>query len=699
MRIKAEENYIKNFSKLLLLIGACVLLFCTGSIYLISLYFSKVHDNARIVNVSGQQRTLSQQVLKEAYKHQLNNNNYWALEEKLLVWRQNHQQLSSDNSNSRLAKYNTRITDSIYGRISKTQDQIGQLLVDHPKLTKANLEEISRLEAQYLLGMDAIVQEYQKAHEKSLGQFKKIAIGIILYFIAVLYFILLIFVRPLIQKLRKNLEERNIRESRNQAVINNTKDAIWSVDTELNLLTANTSYLKNQAEKGYHLKEGDNIKGLLLFGDSLKDYDAVFKGESLTKKVNLPTEMGYRTFELYFYPIYKEKEIVGCCVRQADITQIQETFKRLERGKEELKEAQQIADFGNWYWNIKEDEIYISEHLNNIFGIPLERRKNYLTYPTLMNLIHPDDREAYDISLKNSLKESVPHDIVYRIEIGGQLKFIHQKGRTFEGNDDGHLRMAGTAQDVTKTIIANQKIENQNKELENFIYILSHNLKRPIANILALQGLYEEGDNPINDGIIANIKSCCEALNTTIKDLNLSLSLKEISKEDFTPVDICEILDDIQVLLNKDIIESKAKIYTKITQDKIMGIKSYFVNIFYNLVLNSLKYRNPEVPLIIKINVFQNREQIVIRIEDNGIGMRLTPERKKKIFDMYGRLSGKSEGKGLGLYLVKTQVEAMFGKIDVESELNIGTTMILHFKTGINENIEEEDLNHVYLGN
>lgn len=676
-----------------------MLLFCSGSIYLISLYFSKVHDNARIVNVSGQQRTLSQQVLKEAYKQQLYANNYRFLEEKLLIWRQNHQQLSSDNVNSRLAKYNTKVTDSIYGSISKTQDQIGQLLVGKPTLSKATLEKVSSLEKEYLYGMDTIVQEYQKAHEKSLAQFKKIAIGIILFFIAVLYFILLIFVRPLILRLRKNLEERSIRESRNQAVINNTKDAIWSVDTHLNLLTANTTYLNNQLEKGNELQEGDNIKDVLLFGDALDDYTAVFKGESITKKVNLQTQKGYKTFELYFYPIIQDNAIVGCCVRQADVTQIQETFKRLERGKEELREAQQLADFGNWYWNVEEDEIYISEHLNNIFGIPPEMRKNYLTYSYLVELIHPDDREAYDISLKNSLKEGVPHDIVYRIEIKGRQKFIHQKGKTFEGNTDKQLRMAGTAQDVTKTIIANQKIENQNKELENFIYILSHNLKRPIANILALEGLYEEGDNPINDGIIANIRSSCEALNTTIKDLNLSLSLKEISKEDFTPVDICEILDDIQVLLNKDIIESKAKIYTKITQDKIMGIKSYFVNIFYNLVLNALKYRNPEVPLNIKINVFKNREQIVVRIEDNGIGMRLTPERKKKIFDMYGRLSGKSEGKGLGLYLVKTQVEAMFGKIDVESELNIGTTMILHFNTNMDEDTGAEDLNHVYLNN
>ena len=59
--------------------------------------------------------------------------------------------------------------------------------------------------------------------------------------------------------------------------------------------------------------------------------------------------------------------------------------------------------------------------------------------------------------------------------------------------------------------------------------------------------------------------------------------------------------------------------------------------------------------------------------------MELTPEKERKIFDMYGRLSGTTEGKGFGLYLVKTQVEAMDGKIEVQSEKDVGTTFTLIF--------------------
>jgi signal transduction histidine kinase len=70
---------------------------------------------------------------------------------------------------------------------------------------------------------------------------------------------------------------------------------------------------------------------------------------------------------------------------------------------------------------------------------------------------------------------------------------------------------------------------------------------------------------------------------------------------------------------------------------------------------------------------------MVIQFSDNGIGMELTPERERKIFDMYGRLSGVTEGKGFGLYLVKTQVEAMEGKISVESEKDLGTTFTISF--------------------
>jgi signal transduction histidine kinase len=697
---KGDDRYVRNFTRLLIVLGVSILIFFTATLYVVSLYFSDLNDNAYIINISGRQRMLSQSTVKQVYRKQLDSTFNIDLVG-LDIWQENHSLLSGDTYKKVLGGIqNTAEINLSYQQLGNYQKQIISLAKQKSKLQPSQLTTLNDLESKYLNGMDAIVSNYQKLHEESLNKFKTIAIATLLFFIAAIYLLLFIFILPLLRKINKNYKESRTKEFRNQAVIDNTEDTIWSLDKNFNLLTANKTYLSKTSKIDSSIVIGSNLRNKFYFGENIHDYNNVFEGKSFSKTYKTIKNGITNHYELYFYPITENEKVIGCCIRQCDVTQLHKTIQDLQHGEEKLKEAQQIADFGNWFWNIEEDEIYISEHLNNIFAIPKEYQKEYLTFPFLVNLIHPDDREAFENSVTSSIKNKEPHDIIYRVTVGGQLKFIHQKGKAFYKDDDAikAYRMAGTAQDVTKTIITNQKIENQNKELQNFIYILSHNLKRPIANILALQSLYEEGDNETNDGIMTNIQACCVALNTTIKDLNLSLSLKEISKEDFTEVDVCEILDDIQVLLNKDIIDTKAKIYTKITQDKIMGVKSYFVNIFYNLVLNSLKYHNPDTPLTIKISVFKNRNAIVVKIEDNGQGMLLTPERRKKIFDMYGRLSGKTKGKGLGLYLVKTQVEAMNGTIDVESEVGVGTTMILHFNEEAPPS-EDNETEYAFLGN
>ena len=83
------------------------------------------------------------------------------------------------------------------------------------------------------------------------------------------------------------------------------------------------------------------------------------------------------------------------------------------------------------------------------------------------------------------------------------------------------------------------------------------------------------------------------------------------------------------------------------------------------------------MPANIKIVSEETENNVVLKFVDNGIGMELTPEKERKIFDMYGRLSGAIIGKGFGLYLVKTQVEAMDGKIEVESTKGEGSTFIV----------------------
>jgi len=466
-----------------------------------------------------------------------------------------------------------------------------------------------------------------------------------------------------------------LQSKRLQAIIDTTKDAVWSVDKEFNLLTFNSSF-ESQVKKP--IKIGDNINGAFQLGETTRDYLKAFLGESFIVKKSKKEKGVARTYEISYDPIIELDKVAGCCVRRKDITEKEAILNKLQDSEYKYMEAQQLANVGHWNYDMTTGQILWSDQLFKVFG--KECGKFKATYDTLMEIIHPEDREAFNFDVERCIKEDVYHDIVHRILVNNdEIRYVHQRGKAFYDSDGNPIRMAGTTMDVTKTILANQKIVDQNKELQNFVYVISHNLRRPLANLLGLQDLYEKGLCEQNDKVLVLMEQSCKALDGTIKDLNLSLSLKEINLENFKNVSLKKVLEDVSILLDSEIEESGAKMSVEGHHVQMFGIKSYYVNIFYNLILNAIKYSKSGVKPKIKIKVTKRKNIITIAVTDNGIGIELTPDRKKKIFDMYGRLSGKDSGKGLGLYLVKTQVEAMFGEIHVKSFKNRGCTFTLTF--------------------
>jgi len=295
----------------------------------------------------------------------------------------------------------------------------------------------------------------------------------------------------------------------------------------------------------------------------------------------------------------------------------------------------------------------------------------------------PEDQEAFGTSIENCLTNHEPHDIIHRIIMpNGNIRHVHQKGKVYYIEGNTPIRMAGTIQDVTQMEEARLQIMRQFNELQNFVYIISHNVRSPISTLQSLVDIIEPGNEALNKEIIPSIGTTVDTLDRTIKDLNHSLSLKNIKENAFEEVNLRKVLRDIEHLLALEISTSGANIEYNLSEVPIaIGIKSYFANILFNLIMNSIKYRAKDRPPNIKVaSQLSSLGGIEIMVSDNGKGMELTAERKKRIFDMYGRLSSVSEGRGMGLYLAKTQVEIMNGSIDVESELNKGATFKIAFK-------------------
>lgn len=219
-----------------------------------------------------------------------------------------------------------------------------------------------------------------------------------------------------------------------------------------------------------------------------------------------------------------------------------------------------------------------------------------------------------------------------------------------------------------------------NLNLQQFTYMVSHNLRAPVANALGLAGLVKKLDKDTSQFSMAldRMHASISQLDTVIRDINSILSVRDADKS--LPREIVnlqnlvkEVLDSFQDELN----EKDTAVHLDIDSSfEMTSNKAYLYSILYNLVSNAIKYKDTERQLELKIVVERDLRGFVFTIADNGLGMDMHVV-QSQLFQLYKRFHPNTHGKGVGLFLVKTQVEAIGGKIEVDSAPDKGTTFKL----------------------
>ena len=223
----------------------------------------------------------------------------------------------------------------------------------------------------------------------------------------------------------------------------------------------------------------------------------------------------------------------------------------------------------------------------------------------------------------------------------------------------------------------------RNKDLEQFTYIISHNLRAPVANIIGLSSRLQQVDlaEDIKKQIAGGLTTSVKKLDEVIRDLNDILKVRQKVDDSKQVINLNQFASDIHLSIEKMIENENAVIIWDFSAaDEIVTVKSYLHSIFYNLISNSLKYRQPGIPPAIKITSQKINNKIILLFKDNGLGIDLR-NLSDQVFGLYKRFHPeRAEGKGMGLYMVKTQVESMGGKISISSEVNKGTEFKIEFE-------------------
>ena len=264
---------------------------------------------------------------------------------------------------------------------------------------------------------------------------------------------------------------------------------------------------------------------------------------------------------------------------------------------------------------------------------------------------------------------------------------------------DNEVFVSFVARDITKEKRAKRKIlkakknlENltkelklQNQQLEDFSHITTHNLRAPVNNLNALLELFKISKNKEDKSVLfEKLEKVVAHLTRTLNTLVDSLKVKTLESIQLEKLDLKMVLEKTREILTAEIEETRAIIkgdFSKI--DYVIYNKIYLESLFLNLISNSIKYKNPDrTPEILITSQVYNNGQVKLRFTDNGLGMDLD-RYGSKLFKMNKVFHNHPEAKGIGLYMTKTQIEALGGTITAESEVGKGTTFEIIFKNQI----------------
>jgi len=360
-----------------------------------------------------------------------------------------------------------------------------------------------------------------------------------------------------------------------------------------------------------------------------------------------------------------------------------------------LSKVEGLGHIGSWQNELLKGKVTWSDEMYNILGYKLGEVTP--SREAFILALHPDERLEVKSTIEKAILTNVDTLTISSRIINSDDTIKYIKVEFFFERDQNNIAVIinGLIQNVTAAKLAEnerEKLEAERKkivsnliqrtnDLEQFTYIVSHDLRAPVANIIGLaEALNNETlEENIKTKVAQAIAGSVSKLDATIRDLNHILKVKNDVHELKEPVELSLIVVDFIADSNLLILKNDFNIKTNFSAiSELLTVKSYIRSIFYNLISNSIKYRRPDINPVIEIKSDKTDNKIILSFKDNGLGIDLN-KRGNQVFGLYKRFHDHIEGKGMGLFMVKTQVEIMGGSISIKSEVNKGTEFIIEF--------------------
>ncbi len=314
---------------------------------------------------------------------------------------------------------------------------------------------------------------------------------------------------------------------------------------------------------------------------------------------------------------------------------------------------------------------------------------------SFQDITHPDDL-AKDLSLVQSmLRKEIE---TYQLE----KKYLHKDGHivwallnvslVWNRNNEPQF-FVSQVQEITELKKLNKGLEDRNLELlkaqtalkrkigqlKDFAGIITHDVRGPAANIKKMLELYETApEEEIRNTSFGYLKKISNDLTNNLNELINILQIHLEKDIPYTECDVNAITDSVCLQLQDAINQKNAQVITDLRVDTITYPKIYMQSILYNLISNSIKYSRHGISPMVRVRTFTKGGRFCLSVSDNGLGIDLK-KFGKSLFKFQKSFHSGYDSKGIGLYLIRNQIEDLGGTISAESEVDKGTTMTVCF--------------------